>query len=95
MATKPAQEKPFYLKVKFWYTLMAVGVFLALAMTETVEFSNDQVMTIILGLLGITSGAHALTDIAAIIASALRDRAQPQAGLGELGRGEEGSGGES
>lgn len=75
MSTQRMQaDKPFYLKMKFWYTILAIAVFLAMSLTRTVVFTNEQVMTIILGLLGITSGAHALTDIAAIIGQAIEGK---------------------
>ena len=71
------KSAPFWLSRKFWYAVMATAAFLALAITETVHFSSDQVMTFILALLGITVGGHAATDIGAQIAQAIAGNAKP------------------
>ena len=71
------KSAPFWLSRKFWYAVMATAAFLALAITNTVEFSSDQVMTFILALLGITVGGHAATDIGAQIAHAIAGNAKP------------------
>ena len=55
---------------KFLYSLLAVGVFLSLALTGTVVFTSEESMTFILGLFGINVTGHALTDVAALIARA-------------------------
>lgn len=61
------KEKPFWLRTKFWYAVIAAAIFLALALTETVVFTSNETLTFILGLLGINVTGHAATDIAAII----------------------------
>jgi hypothetical protein len=68
----------FWTSRKFWYAVLATITFLVLAVTGTVEFTNEQVMTFILTLLGVTVGSHAATDIGAQIAGAIANR-NPQA----------------
>ena len=75
--SKKNGEKPFYLRYKFWTTVMAAGVFLSLALSETVTFTSEEVMVFVLGLAGITAGAHALSDVGHAIARALAERAAP------------------
>ena len=65
------KSTPFWLSRKFWYAVLATVAFVVLAVTQTVEFSSDQVMVFILSLLGVTTGLHAATDIGSQIASAL------------------------
>lgn len=81
---------PFYMGKKFWYTVIATGVFVALAVTGTVAFSSTEVMTFVLSLLGINIGAHTATDITGIIRQIFLERREkpedelPQ-GLGAAG----------
>lgn len=65
---------PFYLSRKFWMEVVAAGVFLALALTETVTFTSQEVMIFVLGLAGIAVGGHALTDVGAMISQAIAGR---------------------
>lgn len=81
MADETKSEAAFWLSRKFWYTVMAVIAFLALALTGTVTFTNEQIETIILSLLGISVGGHAVTDIASIIGNAI---AKKGLGLGAM-----------
>jgi len=61
------KEKPIWTRTKFWYAVMAIVSLLILAITDTVVFNSQEIMTIILSLLGISVGGHALTDVAGII----------------------------
>ena len=65
---KDGQQGPFWQSRKLWYTAMALGALLALALSGTVSFSSEQVMTVIIGVLGVSVGGHAATDIAALVA---------------------------
>ena len=65
------KSTPFWLSRKFWYAVLATVAFVVLAVTGTVTFTSDQVMTFILALLGVTTGLHAATDIGSQIARAL------------------------
>jgi hypothetical protein len=56
-------DKPFWMKTKLHYAVLSVGVFLALALTGTVVFTNDQTLEFIKWLLGLTIVGHAATDI--------------------------------
>lgn len=60
-------EKPFWQSTKFYYALIAVGAFLVLALTGTMEFTPEQTINFILGIFGFNVGAHALTNISAVI----------------------------
>jgi hypothetical protein len=79
--TMEQKNAPFYLSRKFWLEIVAAGVFLTLALTQTVVFSSQEVMIFVLGLAGIAVGGHALTDVGAMIAGALTARraAAPEA----------------
>lgn len=78
---------PFWTSRKFWMEVVAAAVFVAFGVTETVTFSSTEVLVFVLGLAGIATGAHAATDIAAIISAALEARAR--GGLGSLGGGDD------
>jgi hypothetical protein len=65
---------PFYMSRKFWMEVIAAGVFLTLALTETVVFTSKEVMLFVLGLAGIAVGGHAVTDVGSMLASALASR---------------------
>lgn len=58
------EERPFWLRTKFYYVIIAAVVFLALALTGTVSFSSDQVMIFVLGLAGLGIAGHTVTDVA-------------------------------
>lgn len=60
-------EKPIWRTTKFYYALMALGAFLALALSGTMVFTSEQTIDFILTLFGINVGAHALTNISAVI----------------------------
>lgn len=60
-------DKPFWKSVKFYYALIAVGAFLALVLTGTLTVSTEQATNFILTIFGFNVGAHALTNISAII----------------------------
>jgi len=65
---------PFWQSRKLWYTAMALVAFMALALTGSVQFSSEQVMVIIMGVLGLSVGGHAATDIAAMVTRRGADR---------------------
>lgn len=67
MPEKKDGEKPFWHSVKFYYALMAIGAFLAIVLTGTMTFTPEQTLEFILTLFGINVGAHALTNISAVI----------------------------
>jgi len=67
MAEKQNGEKPFWKSVKFYYALIAVGAFLALVLTGTLTVTTEQAINFILTVFGFNVGAHALTNISAII----------------------------
>lgn len=67
MAENKNGEKPFWKTTKFYYALMALGAFLALALTGTMVFTPEQTINFILTLFGINVSAHALTNISAVI----------------------------
>ena len=71
-------EKPFWMGRKFWYAVIAAGIFLALALTGTVIFTSGEVMTFILGLLGINVTGHVATDVASIVAAVFGSRREPE-----------------
>lgn len=71
------KKVPFYQSRKFWMEVVAAGVFLTLALTNTVTFTSEEVMVFVLGLAGIAVGGHAVTDVAAMIASAIGRRPAP------------------
>ncbi len=52
---------------KFIYSAIASIVFTALGVTGANEFSNGEVLTFVLSLLGLNVGTHAVTDIASIL----------------------------
>jgi dipeptide/tripeptide permease len=60
-------EKPFWKSVKFYYALLAIGAFLALVLTGTLTVTTEQAMNFILTVFGFNVGAHALTNISAVI----------------------------
>ena len=64
---KNGKEGRFWESRKFWYAVIAVGAFLALALTGTMTFTEEQTINFLLGLFGINIGAHALTDISSVI----------------------------
>jgi len=74
-ATK--QEGPFWTSRKFWYAVLAVGAFLALALTGTMQFTSGEAITVILSMLGINVGAHTTTDVAAIVGKFFGRTEQP------------------
>ncbi len=67
-------EFPFWQGRKFWMEIVAAGVFLSLALTETVTFTSQEVMIFVLGLAGIAVGGHAVTDVGSMIATAIASR---------------------
>jgi hypothetical protein len=69
---------PFYVSRKFWMEIVAAGVFLTLALTQTVVFTSEEVMIFVLGLAGIAVGGHALTDVGSQIAAAIIALRAPQ-----------------
>lgn len=58
---------PIWKSRKFWKEVLAVIIFLVLIFTHTVEFTSEQVITIILGILGIGVGAHTVSDVASMV----------------------------
>jgi len=77
MADKKNVEKPFWKSVKFYYALMAIGAFLAIVLTGTMTFTPEQTIDFILTLFGINVGAHALTNISAVIGQFFGKNARP------------------
>ncbi len=72
--TEPSTDNlntPFWQSRKLWRELLAVVVLLVLTMTDTVTFTADQVVTVILGILGIGVGAHAASDVTSQIMQGL------------------------
>jgi hypothetical protein len=68
MSEKKSEEnKPFWQSTKFIYAVLALAAFLALTLSGTVVFTPEQTMNFLLGIFGINVGAHATTNIAAII----------------------------
>lgn len=57
----------FWLSRKFWLTVLGAIVFLVLALSGTVRFTNTEAIVVILGLIGINAGAHTLTDLTSMI----------------------------
>ena len=60
-------DKPFWKSTKFVYAVLALGAFLALALTGTMAFTPEQTIQFLLGVFGINVSAHALTNISAIV----------------------------
>ncbi len=65
------EDVPFYVSRKFWMEVVSAGVFLTLALTNTVVFTSQEVMIFVLGLAGIAVGGHAVTDVGSMIAAAI------------------------
>ena len=71
------EQGPFWESRKFWMEIVAAGVFLTLALTETVTFTSQQVLIFVLGLAGIAVGGHTVTDVGAMIAAAITTKPAP------------------
>ena len=67
MANEAEASGAFWLSKKFWYAIIAVAVFLVLALTGTMTFTADQTINFILMIFGINVGAHTATDVASVI----------------------------
>lgn len=52
---------------KFQLTIISVVMFVILAVTKTVEFTNEQVMIFILGLSGMSITGHVVSDVASMM----------------------------
>jgi len=63
MSEQKNEEGVFWLSRKFWYTVLAAAVFTTFALTGTVTFTSEQVMTFVLGLTGLAIGGHTITDV--------------------------------
>jgi TM2 domain-containing membrane protein YozV len=61
------KEQPIWKSKKFIYSALAAATFVVLGVTGANEFSNGEVLTFILSLLGLNVGSHAATDIASIL----------------------------
>ncbi len=53
---------------KFWWAILGVAMFMTLALTGTMHFTEQQAMEIILGLCGLGIAGHTVTNVAAVLA---------------------------